>query len=71
MDAAPANHRAELQGIFLALDAPPDEVVFHYVRAVVVAEKGSIAGAARRLGMHRRTLQRMLSKSRPKPRIDV
>ncbi|WP_353744191.1 helix-turn-helix domain-containing protein [Devosia sp. 63-57] len=44
-------------------------MAFHYVRAALAAEGGCISATARRLGIHRRTLQRMLGKARPKPKV--
>lgn len=64
-----ADHHAELMCIAGALDAPVDVLVYHYIRAVLDECGGNVSEAARRLGMHRRTYQRMLLKSKPKRAI--
>lgn len=66
-----ANHHQAVQTFAQTLTASPRELVFHYVRAVLAEEKGCVMATARRLGMHRRTLQRMLGKSKPAPRASV
>ncbi|HEV7293078.1 MAG TPA: helix-turn-helix domain-containing protein [Devosia sp.] len=63
-----SDHQTRLRSILVTLDAPPSEVLFHYVRATLEECDGCISEAARRLGMHRRTLQRMLLKKAPKPK---
>ncbi|ODT50280.1 MAG: hypothetical protein BGO80_04015 [Devosia sp. 63-57] len=68
MTVSHAHHAALQQAIDL-LDLSPNEVAFHYVRAALAAEGGCISATARRLGIHRRTLQRMLGKARPKPKV--
>lgn len=50
-----------------ALDVHPDFLVWNYVRAAIV-KHGTISEAARALSMHRRTLQRVISKNCPPPR---
>lgn len=51
-----------------SLRLSPSEMQFHYIRAVLASEGGCVTRAAKRMGLHRRTLQRMLHKSGPKPR---
>ncbi|KKB80803.1 hypothetical protein VW35_00920 [Devosia soli] len=66
----PLSHLEQLQAGIASMNMPPQAVQFHYARAVLAAEKGSISAAARRMGIHRRTLQRMMEKNAPKPRVD-
>lgn len=47
------------------LDAHPDYVVWQYVRAALAASGNNISDTARKLGMHRRSLQRLLTKDCP------
>lgn len=63
------HHHDKLHHFIATLDATPDAVLFHYVRAVVDEEGGNVSAAARRIGVHRRSLQRMLEKPRPKGRV--
>ena len=63
------SHHDECQRMLVTLDATPSAIAFHYVRAVLDEEDGNICAAARRMGMHRRTLQRMLKTSRPKAKV--
>lgn len=39
----------------------PDEIKWLYIEAVLALLEGNISATARRLGMHRRSLQRMIS----------
>ncbi|REH36789.1 two-component system response regulator RegA [Paraperlucidibaca baekdonensis] len=39
-----------------------DRLTWEYIQRILLEERGNISAAARRLGMHRRTLQRRLSK---------
>lgn len=48
----------------------PHVVAWCYAHAVLEATGGNISAAARRMGMHRRTLQRMMAK-RPKLRAEA
>lgn len=52
----------------IAPRTPPVEVVeWEHIQRVLHSVNGNISEAARRLKMHRRTLQRKLSRGRPKP----
>ncbi|KKB81032.1 hypothetical protein VW35_02365 [Devosia soli] len=64
------SHAQRLHAGISSLSLSPSEVQFHYVRAVLAAEGGCVTTAARRMGLHRRTLQRMLDKRGPKARIE-
>jgi two-component system response regulator RegA len=59
------DHRAEARRILDAFDRPSGALVYHYVHAAVAACRGNISEASRRLGMHRRTVQRILASSVP------
>ncbi len=43
----------------------PDRVRWEYIQQVYIATGSNVSDTARRLGMHRRTLQRMLAKRAP------
>lgn len=49
-------------------DQPPDVVRWHYINAALEACNGDKSAAARRMGMHRRTLQRIMAKN---PKVKV
>lgn len=49
---------------------PPHAVSWYYAMAILEAQDGNISAAARQMGMHRRTLQRMMDKQ-PKSRLAV
>lgn len=49
----------------VTLDVNPDYLVRRYLEAVIEEEDGNMSAAARRLNMHRRTLQRLIRKNRP------
>lgn len=68
-DRAAPSHHAALRRAMVTLDLSPNELTFHYVRAVLDEEDGCVSATARRLGIHRRTLQRMLDKRCPKPKV--
>lgn len=40
---------------------PPDELKWLYIDAVLICENDNVTATARRLGMHRRTLQRIIA----------
>lgn len=40
---------------------PPDELKWLYIDAVLICEGDNVTRTARRLGMHRRTLQRIIA----------
>lgn len=63
------RHLDHLNAGMASLSLSPSEMQYHYVRAVLAAEKGCISSAARRMGMHRKTLQGMLGKKAPKVRV--
>lgn len=63
------DHAAELARLIDAKDQPADLIAWHYLRAAVQACGGNVSLAAERLGMHRRTVQRMLDR-RPKHRVE-
>ena len=44
---------------------PLDELEWEHLQAVLTDCRGNISEAARRLGMHRRSLQRKLARGRP------
>lgn len=58
------SHRVAMEAALEGLDAHPDWLIWHYVHAAV-ERHGDISKAARALGMHRRTLQRVLHKRCP------
>lgn len=63
-----SQHIERLNAGIASLRLSPSEMQFHYVRAVLASEGGCITRAAKRMGVHRRTLQRMLNKRAPKTR---
>ena len=44
------------------MDMRADQLKYHYVMATVVACEGNVSAAAKRLGMQRRTMQRIMVK---------
>lgn len=40
---------------------PPDYIKWLYIDAVLTLNQGNVSATARRLGMHRRTLQRLIT----------
>ena len=44
------------------MDMRADQLKYHYVMATVVACEGNVSAAAKRLGMQRRTMQRIMAK---------
>lgn len=62
------DHTERLNAGMASLCLSPSEMQFHYVRAVLASEGGCVTRAAKRMGVHRRTLQRMLNKRAPKVR---
>ena len=69
MPAPVVDHVQELQRLTQSLDAPAAAVTYHYVRAAFIAEGRCVAATAKRLGMHRRTVQRMLQATKPTPKV--
>lgn len=59
------NARAELDEALQTMTATPRELAWLYVRAAYEQFDGNMSKTARALGMHRRTLQRMLQSGRP------
>ena len=56
-----ADHSALLLEVVQNFDASVAQLTYHYVRAALDDCGGCVSEAARRLGMHRRTLQRLIS----------
>lgn len=65
-----AGHMAKLQSAIVRHDLTPAQFRWHYVQMVFLNQGRRVAPTARLLGMHRRTLQRMLAKGRPS-RVEV
>lgn len=63
--AAVSDKVAALVMAVTSLDCNPEWVMRIYLEAAFDAENRSMSATARRLGMHRRTLQRILGKTRP------
>ena len=61
----PPTASEELTIAVSAFDATPYEIAWLYVRAAHRECGRNVSETARRLGMHRRTVQRMLSAKRP------
>ena len=59
----------ELARAVADMTEPTDLIQWLYVRAAVHACGGNVSDAARRMGMHRRTVQRILQSHRPKGRV--
>lgn len=51
----------EVARIVEAMDQPSEALAYWYLKAVLHACHGSVSETARRVGMHRRTVQRILS----------
>jgi ActR/RegA family two-component response regulator len=60
-----AGHMAKLQGAITRHDLTPAQMRWHYIQMVFLNQGRRVAPTARLLGMHRRTLQRMLLKGCP------
>lgn len=60
---------AELSLSIMSMVDTADLIQWLYVRAAVDACGGCVSEAARRMGMHRRTVQRILQSNRPKGRV--
>lgn len=63
--ATSADHIAHLRQAVTRLDLTPDQLRWHYVQLALATNDGNVSTTARKLGMHRRTLQRMLGKNPP------
>lgn len=59
------EHRDKARNILDSLNSDPDELVFHYVRAVLCDAGGNVSEAARRMKIERRSAQRLLMKKDP------
>lgn len=57
--------RAEMDEALAKMSATPRELAWLYVRAAYEHFGRNISKTARELGMHRRTVQRMLQSGRP------
>jgi hypothetical protein len=64
-DDGPSLHWLELSRIVSEMNADPNALVFHYVRATLAECRGNVSEAARRMRIHRKSLQRLLSKKSP------
>lgn len=60
-----AGHMATLQTAITRHDLTPAQLRWHYIQMVFLHQGRRVAPTARVLGMHRRTLQRMLAKGCP------
>lgn len=63
------EHRKAIAEALERFDMPFGEFGWRYLQAAMLAHGSNISEVARKLGMHRRTLQRMLEK-KPKGRVD-
>lgn len=59
------SHDEAVRIALVTLDVNPEYVMRRYIEAALEEENFDRSATARRLGMHRRTLQRMLKKGRP------
>lgn len=60
------GHRGELDRSLRSLVLTADQVRWHYIHLVYETHHRNVSETARQLGMHRRTLQRILSKTKPR-----
>lgn len=59
------NHDRAIRTALISLSVNPDLVRWHYIQAAFDECDGNVSQTARRLGMHRRTLQRILQSKPP------
>lgn len=50
-----------LYQLMAGAEVAPDEVRWRYIKAVLAKHQNNVSATARRLGMHRRTLQRIIA----------
>jgi ActR/RegA family two-component response regulator len=62
------THRGDLQRSLTSLVLTPEQVRWHYIHLVYETHHRNVSETARQLGMHRRTLQRILGKTKPRRR---
>lgn len=64
---APAlsDHIAKLRQAVTRVDLTPDELRWHYIQLAFHSHGRNVSHTAKALGMHRRTLQRVLGKKAP------
>lgn len=60
-----ADHIATLQRAITRVDLTPNQLRWHYIQLAFCVHGGNVSHTARALGMHRRTLQRMLAANAP------
>ena len=58
--------RQQADLVVLANGMTPDQLKWLYIDAVLICEGENVTRTARRLGMHRRTLQRVIAAQREK-----
>ena len=58
--------RQQADLVVLANGMTPDQLKWLYIDAVLICEGENVTRTARRLGMHRRTLQRIIAAQREK-----
>lgn len=59
------SHDEAVRIALITLDVNPYYVMRRYIEAALEEEDGNLSATARRLQMHRRTLQRIIDKERP------
>lgn len=59
------THDDAIKRALISLDVNPNLVRWHYIQAALEECDFNVAATARRIGMHRRSLQRMLGKGEP------
>lgn len=64
-ELATGTDEAMVRSAAATLTLNPYQLVWHYCRAALDKHQGNVSATARALGMHRRTLQRILTQRRP------
>lgn len=59
------SHDEAIRHALISLNVNPYYVLRRYIEAVIEEEDFNLSATSRRLGMQRRTIQRMLAKNRP------
>lgn len=59
------THKARICKAVIDLDLTPDQLRWHYIQLVHESHGRNTSETARQLGMHRRTLQRILAGCQP------
>lgn len=62
------SHDDAIRTALIGLNVNPEYVMRRYIEAALEEEDFNVSATCRRLGMHRRTLQRILAKDRPEVR---